>query len=65
MTEVIANWCKRNKCFLIHYSTDYLDNYNYNSKKPITEAQDTCPINIYGKTKAQGDIAIKKVDVTQ
>jgi len=44
---------------LIHISTDYV--YSGESKLPYVESDVTEPINIYGKTKLEGEIAIKQI----
>lgn len=49
----LSNYCKINKIFLIHYSTDYV--FNGRSKRPIIETKKTLPINHYGFTKKKGE----------
>lgn len=41
---------------LIHVSTDYV--FDGNASVPYTEADDTCPTGVYGKTKLAGEMAI-------
>ena len=49
----IAEWAHQNNCFLLHYSTDYVfDGKNKNSWK---ENDKTNPINVYGKSKLEGE----------
>jgi dTDP-4-dehydrorhamnose reductase len=51
--DVLAKEAKRNKAWLIHYSTDYV--FNGNSKCPKVETDSTDPLNVYGKTKLEGE----------
>ena len=52
----LAKISKRNKIKLIHISTDFV--FNGHKKEPYTEDDKTSPINIYGKTKLAGELAI-------
>lgn len=52
---VIAEWCAKNDCKLIHISTDYV--FDGNSPLPLLEDQATQPQNIYGATKLAGEKA--------
>lgn len=42
---------------LIHISTDYV--FDGNKKSPYCEEDDVCPLGVYGKSKADGEIKIK------
>jgi len=54
----LANLCKEFDATLIHFSTDYV--FDGNSQKSWNE-DDVCkPINVYGKSKLAGEIAIEK-----
>ena len=44
--------------YLIHYSTDYV--YDGEKKTPYRETDETLPLNIYGKSKLEGDINIQE-----
>jgi dTDP-4-dehydrorhamnose reductase len=55
--EVLANEAKRCGAWLIHYSTDYV--YDGSGDQPWTETDATGPLNIYGKTKLEGEDAIR------
>lgn len=41
---------------VVHYSTDYV--YTGDGEQPFTEAMATEPLNVYGRTKLAGDVAI-------
>ena len=49
----IANWCENNRCFFVHYSTDYI--FSGKNKKPWKENDKPKPINYYGKSKLDGE----------
>ena len=49
----LAKWVKKNKSFLIHFSTDYV--FNGRNNKPLNEKDKTNPINYYGKSKLDGE----------
>jgi dTDP-4-dehydrorhamnose reductase len=55
--EVLANEAKRCGAWLIHYSTDYV--YDGSGDQAWTETDATGPLNIYGKTKLEGEDAIR------
>jgi len=52
----IAKWAEQNKAKLIHISTDYV--FDGSSVTPITETENTAPINWYGETKLKGEQAL-------
>jgi dTDP-4-dehydrorhamnose reductase len=54
----VANWCKNHDAVLIHYSTDYV--FDGTKGSPYTEEDEPNPINIYGKTKLEGEKAIQE-----
>lgn len=45
---------------LIHISTDYV--FDGTVKQPYKETDDTCPINIYGKSKLKGEELVLQND---
>ncbi len=55
----LANICKELSIPLIHLSTDYV----FDGKKsfPYVEEDSTNPINVYGKTKLNGEMEIKSI----
>ena len=56
--KLIAKWCNKTHCKLIHISTDYV--FDGNSNTPYNEKDLTNPLNNYGKTKLLGDISCQK-----
>jgi dTDP-4-dehydrorhamnose reductase len=57
---VLAEEAKRLGCFLVHYSTDYV--FDGIKQGSYVEADAPNPLNVYGKTKLAGDVAIQSVD---
>lgn len=59
---IMAEEAKKLGAALIHYSTDYVfDGRKQNAQGallPYTEQDVTCPINVYGKTKLEGEALI-------
>lgn len=54
----LAIACQKNKAKLIHVSTDFV--FDGTSRTPYLETDSPCPINVYGKTKLDGEIAISE-----
>lgn len=54
----IANWCKLHNAVLIHYSTDYV--FDGTKGSPYTEEDEPNPLNVYGKTKLEGEVAVQQ-----
>ncbi|MGG7035239.1 MAG: dTDP-4-dehydrorhamnose reductase [Flavobacterium sp.] len=52
--ELIAKYAKKHNAKLIHISTDYV--FDGNSSVALTEEASTNPMNVYGKTKLEGEI---------
>ncbi len=59
-TGLIALWCCKNNCKLIHISSDYV--HGKNSEVPLSEIIDPTPINNYGKTKLLGEKVCRKLN---
>ncbi|OWV83268.1 dTDP-4-dehydrorhamnose reductase [Rhizobium sp. R693] len=54
---VMARWAAHNDCLMIHYSTDYVFDGEKNS--PYVETDATNPQSVYGKSKLQGEEAVR------
>lgn len=52
----LATICKKLNIYFIHISTDYV--FDGKGYKPLTEADNTNPVNHYGYTKRMGEIGI-------
>ena len=57
-TENIAKICDLNNITLIYISTDYV--FDGEKTEPYIPTDKTNPINIYGQTKLDGELAVKK-----
>jgi dTDP-4-dehydrorhamnose reductase len=53
----LADECRKIDSILVSYSTDYV--FDGSAVVPYSESSDTRPLNIYGKTKLAGDLAIQ------
>ena len=53
----LAEHCKKIGATLVHYSTDYVFNGTASSPYPVDHPRD--PVNAYGRTKAEGELAIE------
>jgi dTDP-4-dehydrorhamnose reductase len=58
--EVMAKAARDLNAMLVHYSTDYV--FNGVHTQPYLESDLTSPLNVYGKTKLQGEDLIRKVN---
>jgi dTDP-4-dehydrorhamnose reductase len=54
---ILAEEARRLGALLLHYSTDYV--FDGSKPTPYTEADPTCPINMYGQSKLAGEEAIR------
>ncbi len=57
---ILAELAARLGAGLIHYSTDYV--FSGNAVSPYDEDAPNGPINVYGRTKLAGEIAIAQID---
>jgi dTDP-4-dehydrorhamnose reductase len=58
--DKISKWSSANNCKLIHISTDYV--FDGSSSAPLKENAITCPLNVYGLSKLNGEKACLKND---
>ena len=55
---VMAEACAPRGALLVHYSTDYV--YDGSGERPWREDDRPAPLNVYGQTKLEGDLAIQQ-----
>ena len=58
LPELFATYCQTQSAKLVHYSTDYV--YNGTGTQAWQETDPTEPLNHYGQTKLEGDLAIQQ-----
>ena len=56
----LADQCAKHGTVLIHISTDFV--FKGDVARPLTEADQTHPISVYGQTKLDGEIAAAQAD---
>lgn len=56
---VLAEEAKKLGSLLIHYSTDYV--FDGQENRPYKEDDTTAPLNVYGRSKLAGEVAIESV----
>ena len=54
---LLAREAARSGAWLVHYSSDHV--YDGSGVRPWTEGDATAPLNVYGRTKLEGDEAIR------
>jgi dTDP-4-dehydrorhamnose reductase len=59
---LLAREAKRLGAFLVHYSTDYV--FDGSKQSPYDETDQTCPLNVYGKSKLAGEEGIRASGVS-
>jgi dTDP-4-dehydrorhamnose reductase len=52
----LAAWAARNNALLFHYSTDYV--FDGAAEHPYREDDRPSPINVYGESKLEGEVAV-------
>lgn len=55
--EVLAKWCAEHGALLVHYSTDYV--FDGSATRPYREDDATAPLGVYGRSKLDGELAIR------
>jgi dTDP-4-dehydrorhamnose reductase len=55
----LARYCADNHLKLIHISTDYV--FDGTKERPYRESDPMAPLGVYGRSKAQGETAIRSV----
>lgn len=59
-TENIAKTCKKLDCKMVYISTDYV--FDGQGEEPWdADCKEYAPLNIYGKTKLEGELAVSKI----
>jgi dTDP-4-dehydrorhamnose reductase len=58
--DVLAKEAKRSNAWLIHYSTDYV--FDGSDNRPWVETDPPSPLNVYGKSKFEGEQLINASD---
>jgi dTDP-4-dehydrorhamnose reductase len=56
--RILAEEAKRAGALLVHYSTDYV--FDGEKRSPYVEDDSTHPLNVYGATKLEGEMAIRE-----
>lgn len=59
-TEYIANQCQKLNIPLMYFSTDYV--FDGQGETPFQEYDKRQPLNVYGLTKYEGELAVEKLD---
>ena len=57
LPTTLASWCAKNNSTLIHYSTDFV--FNGEVEGSYGESAETGPLSVYGRTKLEGEQAIR------
>ncbi len=55
----VARYCDKNSVFMVHISSDYV--FDGETERPYYENDPVNPINIYGKSKAEGEQAVRRL----
>lgn len=60
--STLVDLCNKNRCHLIHLSTDYV--YNNNIRRPLSETDVTTPKGIYAASKKAGEMIISSTSLS-
>jgi dTDP-4-dehydrorhamnose reductase len=55
---ILAEWCREHSAVMIHISTDYV--FSGDASEPYQEESIIGPLNVYGKSKAGGEVAVRE-----
>ncbi|KQV30852.1 dTDP-4-dehydrorhamnose reductase [Rhizobium sp. Root1203] len=55
--RIMAEYARDRNALLVHYSTDYV--FSGDKTSPYVETDETQPLNVYGRSKRDGELAIK------
>ena len=56
--DILARYARRSNAWLVHYSTDYV--FDGNGDQPFDEETEPAPVNAYGRSKLDGETAIRE-----
>jgi dTDP-4-dehydrorhamnose reductase len=54
---VLGAWAAQKQALVVHYSTDYV--FDGRGTRPYAEEDDTCPLGAYGRSKLEGELALR------
>lgn len=57
--RLVADWCAQTGATLFHVSTDYV--FDGTASVPYRESDPVAPLGVYGRTKAEGEVAVRAV----
>ncbi|SFI29151.1 dTDP-4-dehydrorhamnose reductase [Planctomicrobium piriforme] len=57
--ETLARWCNEHNATLVHVSTDYVFGADAGRTLPYTEADESGPLGVYGRSKLAGEMAVQ------
>ncbi len=57
--ENLAQQCEKHGAFLVHFGSDYV--FDGKKQMPYTEEDAPNPLNVYGKSKLEGEMAVRRI----